>query len=245
MKNKSKKNSQKFKFIMPKRKQPVWRIVKPILKLFGFRNFEVINLAGDIPNKCIFVGNHAGKRGPLAYEMYLPKFTVKWGAYNMLGSYKDRYNYLRNVLYIQKCNKSKFYATVKSFFEAFFSLFLYRGIKVIPSFPDARVLKTFSYSTDVLDNDMAVMVYPEDSSSGYFDEPIKYLNGFVGLSEYYYKKRGEDVPVYPVYIHLKKKKFIIGNPKKVNELKKEGLSREEIADIFRLESNALFQKYIK
>lgn len=245
MNNKKPKQKKKYQFKTPSRKQPVWRIVKPILKLFGFRNIETINLAGEIPSKCIFVGNHNGKKGPLGYEIYLPTYTVKWGAYKMLGNYKDRYDYLRNVLYIQKCHKNKFVATVKSLFEALFSLLIYRGIKVIPSFNDARILKTFSYSLNVLDNDMAVMVYPEDSSTGYYDEPIKYLNGFVALSEFYYKRRGEDLPVYPVYMHLKKKKFIIGKPLKVNELKQEGLSREEIAEKFRVESNALYQKYVK
>ena len=238
-------NKKKYKFKTPSRKQPVWRVVKPILKLFGFRNIETINLAGEIPKRCIFVGNHSGKSGPLGYDMYLPTFTVKWGAYKMLGNYKERYEYLRNVLYLQKMHKGKFYATIKSLFEAIFSPFIYRGIKVIPSFPDARVLKTFSYSLNALDNDMAVMVYPEDSSDGYFDEPIKYLNGFVGLSEFYYKKNGEDLPVYPTYLHLKRKKLIIGKPLYVNKLKKEGLSRSQIAERFRQESNSLYKKFIQ
>lgn len=244
MNNKTLKK-QKYKFKTPSRKQPVWSIVKPILKIFGFRNIETINLAGEIPKKCVFVGNHASKKGPLGYEISLPTYTVKWGAYKMLGNFKERYDYLRNVLYLQKLHKGKFYATVKSFFEAIFSLFIYRGIKVIPSFPDARVLKTFTDSLKVLDNDMAVMVYPEDSSEGYFDEPTAYLNGFVGLSEYYYKKRGEDLPVYPVYLHLKSKKLIIGKPLKVNELKREGLSRKEIAEKFRIESNLLYKNFVK
>ena len=242
---KMKRRVKKHEFNMPSKKQPIWRIFKPVLKLFGFTNYKVINLAGEIPKKCMFVGNHAGKSGPLGYEIYLPTFTVKWGAYGMLGSYKERYIYLRNVLYIQKLHKNKFYATLKSAFEAIFSPFIYRGIKVIPSFPDARVLKTFTHSVDVLDNDMAIMVYPEDSSSGYFDEPTKFLNGFVGLSEFYFKKRGEDLPVYPTYLHKKTKKLIIGKPLKVNELKSKGLTRSEIASVFLNEVNALYNTYIK
>ena len=64
------------------------------------------------PEKCIIVANHNNKKGPLIYELNLPIFHVTWGAYQMLGSYKDRYLYLRNVLYIQKNGVGKIRATI-------------------------------------------------------------------------------------------------------------------------------------
>lgn len=235
----------KYQFKSPKRKQPLWKIVRAVLSFFLFKKIEVINLAGNIPNKCIFIGNHAGKNGPVAYDKYLPVFHAKWGMYLMLGSYSERFHYLRDVLYIQKYGKSKFTATVKALFEALFSKFIYKGLKIIPSFPDARVAKTFSYSAEVLDNDMAVMVYPEDSNSGYHAEPVKFFSGFVGLSEHYYKKRGEDLPIYPTYLHLENRKLIIGKPMCINELKQQGLSRDEIAEKFRLEVVNLYKNYVE
>ena len=197
-----------------------------------------------MPDKAIFVGNHEGKKGPLMYERYIPKTVCPWGAYQMLGGYVDRYKYLRNVLYIQKMSMKKFPATIKACFEAIFSILIYRGIKVIPSFPDARLIKTLNYSTGVLDDNKSVMVYPEDSNNGYLPELTKFFNGFVMLGEYYYKKRGEDVPVYPTYISLKSKKLIIGKPLKINELISQGLSKDEVADRFRVEVNNLYHEYI-
>ena len=240
-----KAKKDRFTFYKPNKKQPVWKVVKPVLKNLFYNKFEVINLAGEIDKKSVLVGNHEGKKGPLVYELYLPLFSVKWGAYGMLGNYRDRYNYLRNVLYIQKYKKGKFISTIKASFEAIFSKLFYRGIKVLPSFPDARVLKTFTYSVEVLDGNNAVMVYPEDSNDGYFEKPKKFFNGFVGLCEYYYKKRGEDLPVYPTYLHLKKKMLVIGKPFRVNELKNQGMTRSQIAEFFKDQVNALFDDYVK
>ena len=51
------------KFKVPKRKQPFFSIVKKIVSVTLWRGIEVINLAGDIPTKCIFVANHEKKIG--------------------------------------------------------------------------------------------------------------------------------------------------------------------------------------
>lgn len=239
---KNKKFIKQFK--LPKRKQPVWKIMREIINSLLFGKFEIINLAGEIENACILVGNHAGKNGPVAYEKNLPNFHATWGAHEMLGSYIMRYKYLRNVLYIRKYKKGKFYATVKSLFEAIFSLMIYKGLKIIGTYPDTRMTQTLKHSANVLNSGTGILIFPEDSNSGYFDEPTKFFGGFSVLSEYYYNKTGKDLPVYPVYIHLKSKKLIIGNPKKVNELKQKGLSRDDICEVFRADVNNLYKEYV-
>ena len=239
------RKKNRFIYKLPKTKQPVYKVFRPILSNIVCRKLEVINLNDQMPNKCIFVGNHEGKKGPLMYERYIPKFLSPWGAYQMLGGYMDRFKYLRNVLYMRKMGKGKFISTLKSSFEAIFSILIYRGIKVIPSFPDARLIKTLNYSVDALDNGVSVMIYPEDSDKGYLTEPTKFFNGFVMLGEYYYKKRKEDVPVYPVYLSLENKKLVIGKPLYINELKSSGLSKDEIAERFRVEVVNLYREYVK
>ena len=144
---------EKFVFKMPNRNQFVWKFFCPIFSWLVCKKIDVVCVGGEIPKKCIIVGNHEGKSGPLIYDRYLPIRHARWAAYPMLGNYKDRYNYLRNVLYIQKMGKGKFYATIKSAFEAFFSIFIYRGVKAIPSFPDARIFRTFKYSFEVIEKD--------------------------------------------------------------------------------------------
>lgn len=229
---------------IPKRKQPVWRVVKTILK--PFFKAKAVEFEGEkFPDKCIIVSNHNNKKGPMVYEVSLPVFHASWGAYQMLGSYKDRFHYLRDVLYIQKNGLSKARATSKAWFEALFSIFFYRGMKILPSYPDARLRKTLQYSMAMLDSGAAVSVYPEDSSAGYFDEMTKFFPGFVALAQAYYKKTGEDVPVFPVYWGRKNNKIMVGKPLYVQDMVKEGLDKEQIAERFKDEVNRLYKTYFQ
>lgn len=233
-----------IKWSVPKRKQPVWRFVKPIMRPFcKLKQLEF--LGEEFPDKCIIVANHNNKKGPMLYELNLPIFHITWGAYQMLGSYRDRYLYLRNVLYIQKNGVNKVKATLKASFEALFSKFFYKGMKVLPSYPDARLRKTLQYSIDTLDANNAIMVFPEDSGKGYFDEMVKFFPGFVMLAEQYYKKTGEDVPVFPMYWGRKKNKIVVGKPLYVNEMAKDGLDRYQIAEKFKEEINTLYRDHFK
>ena len=197
------------------------------------------------PKKCIIVSNHNNKKGPVVYEFSLPVRHATWGAYPMLGSYSMRFHYLRDIFYMQKNGVKKWKATLRAGFEALFSIYAYKGIKVIPSYPDARLMKTLQYSMQCLDNDIAVSVYPEDSDNGYFDEMTHFFSGFVMLADMYYKKSGEDLPVFPVYYGRKKKKIVVGKPLYVQDLVKQGLSRDEIAEKFRLEVNKLYSDHFK
>lgn len=228
----------------PKRKQPVWRVFRNIFKPF-FRIKGVEFLGEKFPDKCIIVINHNNKKGPMLYELRLPVFHAKWGAYQMLGSYKDRFLYLRDVLYIQKNGLNKFKATLKAGFEALFSKMIYKGMKILPAYPDARLRKTIQYSMNVLDSGAAVSMYPEDSSDGYHDELTKFFPGFVMLADQYYKKTGEDVPVFPAYWGRKKNKIVVGKPMSVIELEKQGLDKYQIAEVFREAVNDIFRNHFK
>lgn len=232
---------------IPKKKQPVWKIFSSIVSPF-FKAKTIINLNDQpLPEKCIIVSNHANKKGPLTFELSLPIFHTRWAAYQMLGNYKDRFLYLRDVLYIRKNQVKKFPATIKALFEAIFSPMIYKGIKAIPSYPGAKMRTTIDYSIKCLDANIAVSVYPENSNSGYFDELKELYAGFVMLSEVYYSKCNIDLPIYPLYLgKIKAKKtIVIGKPMKVNDLKEKGLNRKEIAEQFRLAINNLYFEHIK
>ena len=181
----------------------------------------------------------------MVYEFSLPTKHVTWGAYQMLGTYKMRFKYLRDVFYVQKNKVKKFPATLKAGFEAIFSIYTYRGMKVIPSYPDARFRKTLNYSMQCLENDMAISMYPEDSNEGYFDEMKHFFSGFLVLAQQYYKKTGEDLPIFPVYYGRKKKKIVVGKPLYVQDFVKQGLHREEIAEKYRLAVNQLYYDHFK
>ena len=163
----------------------------------------------------------------------------------MLGNYKMRYRYLRDVYFIQKRHKSKFSAKILAFFEAIFSPMFYKGLRVLPSYNDTRFLTTLRKSMQVLENDTSVIIYPEDSSNGYHEILTGFYAGFVELARYYLRKHGEDVPIYPVYYHAKKRVMVIGEPQYISDYLSKGLNRKQIAKEFCNKVNSLFLKYIK
>ncbi len=231
----------KGEFVIKGKKQPIFKCFKAIIK--PFYKCQVI-CEEEVPEKAIVISNHSAKIGPMAMEINYPKYNYKWGAHQMLGNYASRYNYLRNVLYIQKCKTNKVSATLKSIFEALFSKMVYKGMKVMPTYQDVRQTKTIKNSMTVLDNNISVMIFPENSNSGYFDELTELFAGFVILAEQYYKKTGEDVPVIPAYYHRKSRKLIVGKKRYVQQLKNSGLSRDDICEFFRKEINDLYYKYV-
>ena len=216
----------KYEFKMPKRRQPVFRLAKGIFKLI-YPCKKVINLAGELPDKCIFVANHWAKSGPMALEIHLKKFNVKWGAHEMLGYYSQRKNYLRDILNIKKLKKKPGF--MNSFSSAFMGLLNpipYRGMWIVPTYPDGRLIKTLRYSSELLDKNIPIMVWPENSNDGYKTVLTEFFPGFVMLAEKYYRANGIDLPIYPCYYDVKKRIMIIDKPMYVQDMVKEGLNRE-------------------
>lgn len=230
-----------IEYQLPKRKQRVFGPIKKILKFFC-KKIKVVSVGGELMENALLLANHANKKGPLIYELYLPIHCVKWGAHEMLGNYKQRWHYLRDVLYIQKNGVNKFKATIKATFEAIFSKFFYRGIKVLPTYKDARVRRTFDKSVDVLNDGSAVMIYPENSDNGYFDVLTAFYSGFTFIAEKYYKVNGVDVPIRPVYYHKKKRIIVVGEPCFYSEMKNSGMKRDEMAEFMKNKVNDLYYK---
>lgn len=226
-------------------RHPFHALVSKIASVFIFKKPQIINLAGEIADKSIILSNHSAKSGPAALDMYFPKKTAKWGAYQMFGNYESRKSYLRDILYIKKCGKKPGFGTsFKSSLMAVFSPSIYRGMWMMPTFPDARFSKTLRDSVTVLDANIPVMVFPENSNEGYKDILTEFFPGFVMLAEKYYRAKGEDVPVYPVYYCVRKRILIIDKPMFVQEMVKQGLDRYQIAERFCEAVNALYYEYV-
>ena len=146
---------------------------------------------------------------------------------------------------MKKQKYSKFRATIKAAFEAVFSKLIYKGIKLIGTYPDARLKSTLKKSVKVLNDNKAILIFPEDSNNGYFDEMTHFFTGFVILSEYYYKMHNEDLPIFPIYYKREQKKMVVGTPIYVQKLIQQGLDREEIAQYYRDAVNNLYYQYFK
>ena len=232
-------------FETPKRRQPFFSFIKKILRPFYRKPKRFINLAGELKKKSIIVVNHSAKAGPMGMEMYFPLFTVKWGAHEMMGNYHSRRRYLRDVFYMQKKGYGRVRAGFLAAFEAIFSKMIYKGVKVIKSYQDARLLRTLRESETVLNDNAAVLVFPENSNGGYLEEMTEFHPGFVLLAQYYYQRTGEDVPVYPCYYHVKNRAVAVGEPMSVNKMLSSGFSKEQVAEIFKDKVNSLLYKFCR
>lgn len=230
----------RIEYRLPRRKQPFFAVVKWFMRLFH-KKIRTVSLDKKLDEKCLYVINHANKYGPILYETYFPVYNVKWGAAPMLGKYWERRKYLRDVLYIQKNGYGRAKASFKSFFEAFFSQFFYKGMKMLPTYTDARLIKTVKKSVEVL-NESALMIFPEDSNEGYFDEMKKFFSGFVLVMEQYYRKNKTDIPVRAAYYDKRRSLILVDTPCYLHDF--EGLDRESVADAMRLKVNALRERIL-
>lgn len=238
MKNQSKRYKVKYP------NQPIWRGFAGFLRIF-FKRPEIINLAGELPTNAIYVANHSAMAGPVIYNLYFPTPHAPWAAYPMLEGYKSRFHYLRDVYFVQKRKMNKAFASFLATFEACFSIWIYKGMHVIPSYPDGRLLKTLRTSLNHLQNNRAVMVFPEHSETGYHEKLTGFSAGFVVLAERYRKLYGEDIPIYPIYYHKALNKMVVGKPHTLEEFRDKKLTRNEIANEFCKLTNRLFSDYVQ
>ena len=115
-------------------------------------------------------------------------------------------------------------------------------MRILPTFTDTRLSKTINVSIQALENDIGIMIYPEDSNDGYKDVLTKFFPGFVLLAQKYYKVKGEDLPIYPVYYHDAKRIIVIDKPDYCQRLMGEGMDKNQIADYFCTKVNDLFYR---
>ena len=213
------------RYVYKKQKQPIYDAFKGLFKLFLHKP-KFINHNENLPEDGLMVGLHMGKFGPFYMSQYMPfKFAII-GAHQMLESYKERFLYLKNVLYIQKQHKSKFASTLKATFEACFSKYIYKGMHIIPSYQDMRLLHTIHNAAKTMDNGLPVMIFPENSDNGYQKTLQECHDGFITIAKFIGKNRKKETPIFPFYTHVKRKIIVIGKPFYLSQL--EGKNNEEI-----------------
>ncbi len=200
-----------------------------ILRVFK-RRPEIVNLSGgELADKAIYLSNHAGANGPLSYELFFPKLLTGWGTHEMFGNVRERWSYLYHVFYRQKLHWGKFRAFFVATVFAPISRSFYRSIGLIPTYADSRFISSVKISCKILDENHALLIFPEDSSRGYLNPPEGFNNGFVTMAKLYFKRRGEDVPVYPVYYLTKERKMVIAPPIYANAMLAEGKTADDVA----------------
>jgi len=123
---------------------------------------------------------------------------------------------------------------------AAFSRLIYLGMHVIPSYPDIRFKHTLRESVDHLVKGNSILVFPEDSASGYMEMPLRYQAGFVMLAEQYIIESGNDIEIVPIFYSETKHVIITGKPVGMTKLMKKKRTRESLAEEFRKATQDLY-----
>ncbi len=232
-----------------KKKQPkkdkhtrkAWfRGLKGFLRLF-IRRTKFIRLDGSdeaIKDGSVIICNHSGAGGPLSWELYSNLPFRFWGTYLMNGSLPMVYRYLSRTYYHEKKHWNLHLSRLFCLLAAPLTFMFYRGLRLISTYPDARFLKTVRTSIETLEKNQSLVVFPEDSSKGYFDKLKYFHNGVVSFC-HMATKHGLDVPVYVAYHNKKKKKTLIDRPIMMSQLLKIADNYDDIAMALRLRCNKL------
>lgn len=216
--------------LTPKGKDSLLFKVLKLLTKIAIHRPEFIYLGDKIEKPSLILTNHVGSRAPLTLELYAPFKTRFLGTSEMNGSIKDLYHYLSETYYYKKKKWNYVLAKVFSFIAAPFVYHYYRGLKLISIYDDYRFINTIKEAYTVLNVFKEnIVIFPEDSSNGYFDKLTHFYSGFILVCDYAYKK-GLDLDIFVCYLNKKTKKYIIDKPIKYSSLLDKKLTREEIVD---------------
>lgn len=228
---------KKDKKAFVKKKRKLWfRVLKNIMKI-RYKRPAFIYLGERFKFGSLILSNHEGTDAPMSLEIYNPHPTRMWGAHEMNSGLRAMYKYQTRVYYHEKKHWNLHLARLFCLIASPLTNLFYKGLNLISSYRDARLMKTIKESIKALNRGESVVIYPENSEKGYLAELESFHYGFIILAEACLKK-GYDLPVYVTYFRKSDKVYIVDNPVMYSELSK-GKTKEEIAEILRLRCNEL------
>lgn len=222
-KNKNKKKPEKFQ----QNRVRWFRGLKKLVKI-RIKKPNYVFLGEKPQNGAIIISNHEGSFGPLTTELYA-QFPVRfWGTWEMNSGLKTTYKYLSRVYYHQKRHWPLWAAKLFCLVAAPLTNLFYKGLKLVSTYTDVRFWKTLKQSVQIIEEGENIVIFPEDSSKGYFGRLTSFFAGFVALGDFCLK-RGIDVPVYVSYLQRKKRVYVYDKPILYSQLKAMYPAREDMA----------------
>lgn len=220
------------------KRKPFFRFVKRILRLF-IKPPRFSDNAQHFEDGAIYICNHVGSTVPLRLELYFPRPFKFWGTYEMTYSCKERWNYLAHNYFYKKKHNSKFMAKVKATLSCPFIGMFYKGMQLIPTYQDARLLTSLTYSVSYLSNKNSIVIFPENSSDGYHDLLREYYAGFLFLAKHFHAKTKQNIKIFNMYYRKEENLFVVDQSYKVEELLNDERDIRIIANEFRIRANQL------
>ncbi len=222
------KEERKAKIKKFRQDRKLWfRNLKRVLKI-KIKKPRLVFFGAKPETKSVVLANHVGAYGPLTLEMYADFPIRMWGTHHMNTGFKELWKYLTETYYHQKKGWNIHLARLFCIVAAPLTYMFYKGLRLISTYQDHRFKATIQESMDVLNNNENIVIFPEDSSQGYFDELTHFYKGFVVLCEVCFKK-DMDLTIYTSYLRREDNVLLFSEPILYSELKKSFESREEMA----------------
>ncbi len=214
-----------------------FRFLKKLTKI-RYKKPTFIYLGKEIETSGVILCNHEGTDSPMTFEIYSNKPVRFWGAHEMNSGLIKMYKYQSRVYFHEKKHWNLFLARLFCLIASPLTNLFYSGLNLISTYKDARFAKTLKESVSALKDGNNIMIFPEKSDDGYKEILDGFFGGFIMLGEYALKNQ-IDVPIYIAYFNKNNKVFLIDKPVLFSELKKQDLSKEELAKKLCSRCNAL------
>ena len=210
-----------------KKKRKLWyRILKNIMKI-RYKKPAFVYLGENFDFGSLILSNHEGTDAPMAMEIYNPHPTRIWGANEMNSGLIKMYKYQTRVYYHEKKHWNLHLARLFCLLASPLTNLFYKGLNLISTYKDARLLGTIKESIKTLKRGESVVIYPEKSEKGYLEKLEGLHNGFILLGESCLRQK-LDVKVYLSYYRKKDNVYIVDKPILYSQLS-EGRNKEQIA----------------
>lgn len=211
-------------------KQRKWwfRFLKKLMR-GRYKKPTFVYLGKDFEDGSIILSNHEGTDAPMALEIYMNRKFRMWGAHEMNSGVIKMYKYQSRVYYHEKKHWNLALARLFCLIASPLTNLFYKGLNLISTYKDARIIKTLNESKETIKNKTSIIIYPEDSSNGYLPQLEGFYKGFIMLAETM-EKEGVDVPIVVSFFLIKENKYIFDEPILFSTLKEKYVTRDAICE---------------
>lgn len=224
-------------------RKPFFRFIKKILRIF-IKKTRYVYLDEKLKGPFIILSNHSAAAGPLSYEFYFNEPFRFWGTYEMNSGLIMTYKYLSYTYYHKKKHWNIHLSRLFCLIAAPVCNLFYKGLNLISTYPDTRFRKSLRESIETIKANNNLIIFPEASENGYYEELTEFHEGFIIFLEYLSKNK-INIPIYVSYFKKKERICVFDKPIYINDLLDLKLSRKALAAKLKDRCNSLGKMDIK
>ena len=210
-------------------------------------NYKLVgkeNVNENLP--AIFVSNHGEYDGPIVAVTHMPYSYRPWIESQLLEvekGYPYTYKYTFSLItWLPVCVRKLLAKIAVTFTSKVFSAF-----DPIPVYRSElrSIFKTFNLSVEAMKEGDSILLFPESTHNTEDGKYAKggqvgdFFTGFAHIGVKYYEETGKSVNFHPIYLHKKKKQFIIGEALSFDPTNDRALEKKRIAEQLKISMEKL------